>query len=424
MYEDFLHFIWQFQYFDTSQLHTSQQDTLSILDKGFPNSNAGADFHQARILINGVEWVGNVEIHLKSSHWNQHKHHLNPQYNAVILHVVWEDDQPVQREDRSYIPTLTLKDRVNSEWLYKYQAILAHQSPIPCASQLREVRPLTKMMMLDQTLVRRLEEKTFLFKALLIKNQGDWEESTYQLLSKNFGFKINSEAFLSLSQAVPLKVLQKHRDQVSQVEALLFGQAGFLDERKDDPYFKNLQQEYLFLSEKYRIYNRKLDAAAWKFLRLRPANFPEIRIAQLAALICKDQGFFSIFLENNYEELRKIFKVTQNPYWQEHYRFAKKSSKKISGLGKTSIDNIIINTVVPVLATYSLEKGHQEAMDKALQLLEKLPAENNYVLRIWAELGQPVKTAYDSQALIELYNHYCKARKCLHCSIGIELIQK
>ena len=424
MYEDFLHFIWQFQYFEMANLLSTHKDSIQILNQGFPNTQAGADFMHARVLINGVEWIGDVEIHLKSSQWNQHQHQLNPQYNSVILHVVWEDDQPVRRADQSFMPTIALKKRVDQKWLYTYQSILNNRDPIPCAGQLTKVRDITKIMMLDRTLLKRLEEKAFLFKALLVKNHYDWEESTYQFMAQNFGFKVNSEPFLRLSQSIPLKYLAKHRDTPEQIEALFFGQAGFLDVSLEDDYHKRLVREYQFLSNKYQIDYHKLEASQWNFLRLRPANFPEVRIAQFATLITQENHFFSKCLESSFEELKQVFQIKPHEYWMKHYRFAKESKGKVGKIGQKSIENLLINTVVVVLVAYSREKSQQKYMEKALHILENIKAENNKILKMWAELGLTTQTAYDSQALIELYNNYCTPKKCLQCAIGLELLQK
>jgi hypothetical protein len=424
MNEHFLYFIWQYQYFDKTDLKTTQNQMITILDVGKSNSDAGADFYYAKVLIDDVEWAGTVEIHLKSSDWQAHQHQKNKQYNNVILHVVWEDNQPAQRQDGSVLPTIELKNRVNKDWLYRYQTLLNAQNTIPCEKQFGQVSDLKKIMMLDKALSNRLEDKAFLVKALLIKNQHDWEETTYQLLAKNFGFKINSEPFLRLSQTLPLKILRKHSDNLLQIETLLFGQAGFLQnpENQDD-YLADLQKEYRFLNAKYGLENQQLSVEQWNFLRLRPVNFPTVRLAQFAALIHQYSGFFSLFIETPVKELMQKLSVSQSEYWQQHYTFAKPTQTKVPSLGKSAIENIIINTVVPILACYAKEKANQDFMDKALQLLENLKAEDNKILKIWQDLGLKVKTAFDSQACLELYNHFCSQKKCLDCTIGLALIQ-
>ena len=307
----------------------------------------------------------------------------------------------------------------------RYKYLLENQDKIPCARQITSVRDIDRLMMLDRVLSKRLEDKSFLVRSMLIKNNYDWEETTYQLLAKNFGFKINSEAFLRLSQSIPFKYLQKQKDNLHQIEAILFGQSGLLDLAEvKDKYIDLLKEEYKFLGHKYHLENKKLSSTQWKFMRLRPPNFPTIRIAQFAALIFKYSNLFSLFLEDDIQEIRKKLSIEQSDYWKTHYNFGKKSQKSIPGLGKSSIDNIFINTAVPLLACYAKEKNNEEYMDKALKILEDIPAENNRILSMWSEMGFKVKTAFDSQALIELNNNFCEKKKCLQCNIGISLIKK
>ncbi len=426
MREDFLHFIWQFQYFDQQQLQTTDRQSISVLYPGAKNTDAGPDFKQARVLINDVEWTGSVEIHLKSSFWDIHQHQHDRAYNNVVLHVVWQDDRPVRRADQSSIPTLELKGRVNLDWLYRYQSLIQNQAPIPCANLLAQVNPLKKMMMLDRVLVERLEKKAFLIRALLVSNQQDWEETTYQLLAKNFGFKVNSEVFLRLSQGLPLKIIRKHQDHPEQIEALLFGQAGFLEaitQSEADDYTRRLCREYTFLSKKYQLADQRLEVTQWKFLRLRPANFPTVRISQLATLLSQEQNLFSLLCHSKADLPLKRLAVKPSAYWQQHYHFHKPARKTVPGLGKSSIENILINTVAPLMASYALEKDQSAYMDKAIALLENLKAENNRIIKMWKELDMTVQHAQDTQALIELYQSYCQAKKCLQCSIGLNLVQ-
>ena len=433
MKEDFLHFLWLFQYFDKTNLLTTHGETLDILRVGTPNDSSGADFSLSKLHIGGVEWAGDVEIHLKSSDWNAHQHQHDQAYNNVILHVVWQNDTPVLRADGTPMPTLELKERTNLKWLHQYQILLNNKEVIPCANQFTEVSTIQKLSMLDRALIKRLENKAFLLRALLVKNQQDWEETTYQVLAKNFGFKVNSEPFLRLSQGLPLKVLLKHQDDVRQLEALLLGQAGLLwgkpqarqeNGLADEVYIQHLQKEHRFLSHKYRLEDAQLSYDQWKFMRLRPANFPTVRLTQFAALIHQHQSLFSLFFNHDYKSLTKKLRINQSDYWQTHYTVGKATDKKVPGLGKSSIENIIINTVVPLLVLYAKEKAQEEYLERATGFLENIKAEDNRILRIWEGLGLKVKNAFDSQALIELYNNYCVPKKCLNCSIGISLIKK
>jgi hypothetical protein len=423
MSEDFLYFLWQFQYFNKDDLRTTSNESLQILSVGVRNTNSGPDFHHARVLIEGIEWAGNVEIHVKSSDWHLHTHTHDRAYDSVILHIVWENDGLINRPDGSTLPTLELKTRTAPPLFRNYKALLDSNEVIPCANQFGDVPDLQKHSMLDRAMMQRLERKAEFVHELLKQNQHDWEETAYQLLAHNFGFKINSEASLRLAQGVPLKVLQKHRDNLSQIEALLMGQSGLAAENTDD-YTQNLLKEYAFLAGKYDLLPHQLRPREWKYLRLRPANFPTVRLAQLAALIQQQPSLFSLFVyAENFESLRLALRVKQSEYWQKHYLFGKEASQKVAGLGQSSVENIVINTVVPLLVAYSQAKDNRDFLDKAIVLLEQLPAEKNHLTDHWEKLGLKTKTSFDSQAVIELYNHFCKSKKCLSCTIGTALLK-
>jgi len=423
MNEAFLHYLWQFQQFDKLSLQTVSGEKISILKTGILNNDAGPDFANARLQINEIEWVGNVEIHIKSSDWKLHKHQNNEAYNNVILHVVWENDQGITRQDGSLIPTVELRSITDIQLLDKYKHLIDNQSVIPCKEQFSEVSNLSKFAILDKVLAIRLQQKAQIVEQIFEQNKGDWEETAYQLLARNFGFKLNSETFLRLAQNLPLKVLQKHRDNLNQIEAMFFGQAGLIE--KADDYSEKLSQEYDFFATKFSLKSSQLSSHEWKFLRTRPANFPTIRIAQLARLITQQQSFFSLFTQTNLiEDLRNALKIEQSIYWQEHYNFGKTSNKKLVGLGKDSINNILINTVIPLLVFYSEKTDNQELMTRCVNFLEALPAEENHITEMWEGLGLSIKTAFDSQASIELYNNYCTQKRCLKCNVGIEILKK
>jgi len=278
--------------------------------------------------------------------------------------------------------------------------------------------------MLDKALLQRLEAKAEVVNELLVENQHDWLETTYQLVAKNFGFKINSDAFLQLAKSLPFKLLQKHSANLTQVEALLFGQAGMLEAKTKDEYLSSWHREYEFLSNKYSIRGSRLEPAQWKFLRLRPANFPTLRIAQLASIIHSQGNLFSLILEaDSYEKLLQLFSCATSPYWQSHYHFAKKSKGAIAKLGQASKENLIINTVIPLLAAYGKAKDDSRFLDRAMEILQRIPSEKNKITRVWSELGVSVKTAFDSQALIEQYNNFCQKRQCLNCVVGVSIIK-
>ena len=423
MKEDFLHFVWQHQYFEHHDLRTSAGEPLQILDVGKANPNAGADFEQVKIQIGDTIWQGDAEMHIKASDWNKHQHQHNHRYNQVILHIVWQEDEKIFRPDGSALPTLVLEDKIKSNIFHKYQYLQASQSEIACEKLIDEVENLHKIAMLDKALARRLEEKAFVVKEIWLANQKDWEETTYQVLAQNFGFKVNSHQFLRLSKLTPLKYLLKHSDQLLQIEALLFGQAGFLEQTFTEIYPQTLQKEYAFLKAKYDLQAMKADE--WNFLRLRPANFPTLRIAQFAQIIRQNANLFSVFLyAEKFKTLQTLFQVGVSEYWQKHYHFGKETSKTAYKLGKNSIENIIINTICPLLVLYAKENNRQDLIDKAIAFLEQIPAEKNHITEKWKKIGFSVATAADSQALIEQFKHFCSPKKCLNCSVGINILRK
>ncbi|MEZ4903277.1 MAG: DUF2851 family protein [Spirosomataceae bacterium] len=424
MSEDFLYFLWQFQYFDSTDLQTTTGESLQIVTVGQRNTDAGPDFFNGHVWIDSLEWIGTIEMHLRSSDWHRHLHTHNHAYDSVVLHVVWENDEHIQRPDGTHLPTLELKTRTSKELLFKYHTLLENKEIIPCASHFNAVADIQKRAMLDRALMQRLQQKAEAVKMLLERNHHDWEETAYQVLAQNFGFKINAEPMLR-STGLPLKILQKHCDNLIQIEAMLLGQASFVDGiEKTDEYTATLKREYDFLASKYSLYPLQLRPREWRFLRLRPANFPTVRLAQLAALIQKQQGLFSLFIRaESLMALVKKLRVPQSPYWQKHYQFQKEAIGKVPMLGKASAENIITNSVVPLLVAYSEVKNNQDFLDRAVALLEQLPAEKNHITDQWKALGLEAKTAFDTQATIELYNSFCHKKRCLNCSIGTTILK-
>ncbi|MCU0341144.1 MAG: DUF2851 family protein [Spirosomaceae bacterium] len=424
MTEDFLHFLWKFQRFELRSLTTTSGEKLEVIAFGQHNRDAGPDFQNARLVIGGMAWAGNVEMHLKASDWRRHAHTRDAVYDSVILHVVWENDEDILRADGTPIPTLEMRHLVSPPLLNHYRQLLQSTSQIACASQFQEVNDLTRVGMVHRTAAQRLERKAEFVKILHEQNKQDWEETAYQLLAHNFGFKINGEPMLRLSVRLPFKVLQKHRNNLFQLEALLLGQSG-LQAETDDEYTTALQKEYTFLAHKYGLQGGQLKPQEWKFLRLRPANFPTVRLAQLAALIQQQDSLFSLFINvENREQIEKALRVKTSDYWQKHYLLGKETEQKVPALGKSSVENIIINTVAPLLATYAEAKDNQDFLDKAVALEEALPAEQNHITAHWKDLQLTPRTAYESQGVIELYNEFCKPKKCLECSIGATLLRK
>ncbi len=424
MSESFIHYLWQFQYFSKHNLRTTQGEDIVVFHPGFKNTHAGPDFYQSRLKIGDLEWVGSVEIHIHSSSWQTHNHNVDESYENVVLHVVWSDDKPVKRIDGSIIPTLELKSRVDDVLHLAYKKLVNSPEEIPCASSFEKVSDITKLSMLDRTLSERLETKTEVVNQLLLRNNNDWEETVYQVLAKNFGFHVNADPFLQLAQNLPYKIIMKHSDKLVQIEALLFGQAGFLEESKEDEYTSILKREYNLLSRKYNLSSGRLNKVQWKFLRLRPANFPIIRLAQFAKLLFIHRNLFSNMVEASTDmRWKTFFSLQQSEYWLRHYQFQKRTEEEIPAFGQMSMDNILINSLVPVLVAYGKSKDDQMLVDRAITILQQVKSESNKITRLWNSLELKSKNAFDSQAMIELHNNFCLRRRCLECMIGASLIK-
>lgn len=424
MTESFLHYIWQFQYFKKDDLKTSEGEVLEIFNPGIRNSHAGPDFSESKIKIGELEWRGSVEIHIRASGWNDHQHHTDHAYEKVVLHVVWENDKLLQRTDGSVMPTLELKDKVDLAHWDRYKKLFTSVESIPCSTNWRDVPEITKLSMIEGALVKRLETKAEIVKALLSKNGNNWEEVCYKLLMRNFGFKVNAEPMTQLAEVLPYKILLKHIDKPSQVEALLFGQAGFLEKVKEDDYTSLLKREYQILSSKYKFGERRMNVVQWRFLRMRPANFPTMRLAQLASLLVAQKNLFSKIVESpSYSDLIKLFAIDSSEYWQHHYLPGKESKTRVPSFGKSSVENLMINTIAPILTAYGQVHDEQVFIDRAVEILQHLPAEDNKIVREWSNLGHRVTSSFDSQGLIELYNDFCMKRRCLECAVGAHIIK-
>ncbi len=424
MNEDFLSFVWRYQYFDAANLRTETGEALQILRIGQLNTDAGPDFAEARVLLDGMEWAGAVELHVRSSDWELHRHPGDAAYESVVLHVVWDDDRPVRRQDGTSVPTLVLQNRVKSAVRERYERLMESKAEIPCAPQFRDVPRLQKISMLDRVLLERLDGKAARVTELWEANNRDWEETAYQWLAQYFGFRLNAPAFLRLAQIVPLKILQKHRQSGLQIEALLFGTSGLLPDDSEEDYGQELQREYQFLAAKYGLLSQKMALTEWKFFRLRPAGFPTVRLAQFAMLLQNEAGLFaSLTTVENADDLRKMLRVGQSEYWQKHYQFGKVAAKKVPALGKDAADLLIINAAVPLLVAYARQRDNAAFLDRAVRWLEQISGEKNHITRAWAELGMRVSTAFDSQALIEWHNGYCVKKRCLECTVGATLVR-
>ena len=415
--EDFLHYVWRFKQFDFKNIKTTEGEAIQIFQVGDYNTDGGPDFKNAKLQIGETTWAGHIEIHVKASDWLKHGHSSNPAYNNVILHVVFEADTVILNAVGQPIPTFELRKRIPLKLKNNYLKLLYEKAWIPCANQIEIVSDFTKTLWLDRLLIERLEQKTAYFEAALQRNNNDWETTFYQMIARSFGLKINVDPFERLAQSLPLLTLTKHKNNRFQLEALFFGQSGLLDNDFEEDYPNQLKKEYAFLQHKYQL--QTLPKAMWQFLRLRPPSFPTVRIALLAVLIHQSTHLFSKVLEaESVETLEKLLTVQVSDYWLTHYVFDKVSQKRKKSLGKSTIQLIIINTIIPFLFLYGKRKSEEKYKEKALKLLETLPAEKNKIIEKWQSLDFKTQNAYQTQSLLHLKKHYCDAQQCLRCAIG------
>lgn len=417
MNEAFLQFIWKMKLFTTTGIFTTDGDPITLIHNGDHNTHSGPDFTNARIKIGGTTWAGNVELHIRSSEWNEHKHSSDRAYDNVILHAVYIHD-----DEKSKMPTLVLKNLIDEKLIDTYKFMMQTAAWIPCEKSLHTVNEITIKQQLNRLLTERLEQKALNVENRLILNNQDWEETCYQLIARNFGTNINADPFEGVARSLPYKIILKHLNQPKQIEALLFGQAGFLEGSFRELYPHQLQAEYVFLKSKYRL--EGIRPLEWKFLRMRPANFPTVRMSQLASFLSAHDRLFSAILSCvDSKSIKKIFQAEASAYWKEHYHFKKAAAVKSATLGKDTIDLILINTIAPLLFLYGKKTGNEQICVNAVDLLEHLEAENNTIIRQWERLGIKAKHAGDSQALLELKKNYCSNKRCLECSVGFTILK-
>lgn len=419
MTERLLQFIWQFQYFNRSELTTATDEAIQVILPGQFNTNQGPDFINSKIRINQALWVGNIELHIKTSYWNRHKHEEDKNYSNVILHVVWEHDDKSMEKN---IPVLELRNRVSKILLQQYDTLMNNTAFIPCQENIKNIKEITWNSWKERLLAERLLRKASIVDHFLQQSNYHWEESFWWLLARNFGMKVNASAFETVARSISLKILSRHKNQIHQLEALLFGQAGFLQRNFNEDYPALLKKEYQFLQAKYKL---KPVHEPFYFLRMRPGNFPTVRLAQLAILINQSSHLFSKIKEAvSVKEIRQWFDLAANDYWHYHYRFDEESAFKKKNIGNTMINNIIINTIAPALFAYGNYNKEDKYKTKALQWLEDTPAETNAITKGFELLGIQNGNAYDSQSLIELRNEYCNRKRCLDCAVGNYLLKK
>ena len=427
MREDFLHYVWQHQYFDKTDLRTAEGAEIQVLRPGYRNADAGPDFLNARLRVGEVEWNGAVEIHLRASDWARHRHQTDAKYDQVILHVVGRHDADVARTNGSRIPALALDARLAPELLTRYQALVEAPAaaPLPCAALLGLVPEITKILMTERALLERVERKADDLLALHQHLGQDWEATAYHALMAAFGFQKNSEPLARLAKALPLAVLRRHRHNQRQLEALLFGQAGFLVDNEEtvaDEYIQDLKSEHAFLQRKYGLESVALLVHEWNYLRLRPANFPAVRLGQLAGLLHARPALFDALLTaQSVAALAEFFQAPAPVYWRTHFRPGRPG--KAPALGSSSTALLITNVVVPLRVAYARHVGQPALVESSVALLSELPAEHNQFTDRYAALGFAHRTAADSQGLLALHKAYCTPRRCLHCAIGSRLVQ-
>ena len=429
--EQLLHYTWKHKLYPLKELTTSDGQRVEIVDPGLHNRNAGPDFFNAKIRIGSTMWVGNVEIHDKSSDWYQHGHDKDSRYDNVVLHVAAELDTEVMKSNGEYVPQLQLS--VPDDVLTHYEELQKTDEYPPCYKVIPHLSALIIHSWMAALQTERLEQKTEAIRKRAELCNGSWEDAYFVTLARNYGFGINGEVFEQWAYNIPLNAVAHHRDDLFQIEAIFMGQAGLLEldsipeyyqkDALNDGYFAKLRNEYQYLAHKFSM--KPIDFKLWRFLRLRPQNFPHIRISQLANLYYQQKAGLSQLIEcETLDELKNVLKSQVTPYWETHYTFGSTSPKNEKHLSYGSINLLMINTAIPMLFAYGRHTSKEVLCDRAFDFLEQLKAENNHIIRMWQQVGLPVKTAGDSQALIQLKKEYCDKKECLRCRFGYEYLRR
>lgn len=417
MKEEFIYYLWENRLL-SNDLSTIDGDEVSIVTVGVRNYDAGPDYLNARIRIGKTLWVGHVEMHVNSSDWFKHGHQDDDAYKNVVLHVVYHNDC-----ERLKIPTLVIDGKFDESILMQYEGFMKSRLWIPCEKMIADVQQFTWLSWLERIVVERLETEVKDVYAHLVENNFNWEETVYQRVMRYLGMKVNNDAFERLAKLLPLKILRKHVDNALQVEAMIFGCAGFLEQTFTEDYPVLLQREFKVLKSKFDLISMPM--AYWKFLRMRPPNFPTVRLAQTASLICSCDTLFSKLLSiSDLETMRTMFDVEANEYWDTHFIFGKPSKMMKKTLGATAIDVLIINAIVPILFCYGMYHDDENLKSRSLEFLGKMEPEDNLVIRNFRKMGVNVRNAQQSQAILHLYNCYCKKRKCLNCRVFRACLKK
>lgn len=421
MKEDFLHYLWKFKKFDTSNLITSNGEKLTIENSGSYLQLAGPDFFNSQITIENQKWAGNVEIHLKSSDWYAHHHERDSNYDSVILHVVWDHDVEIYRKNNTEIPVLILKNLVSKETLNNYQSLVSPKSWIFCEKQIESVNSFIMLNWQERLFFERLERKSKPIFDLAESTLHDWDAILFCQLAKNFGLNTNGESFYNMANSIPFSIIRKEANDLFNLESLLFGIAGLLEINKEDHYYKKLKGNFDYLVQKYQLQSNSFTSL--QFFKHRPDNFPTIRVSQLANVYyCQQQLFSKIIKADNVATIYEIFDKSVSEYWETHYQFDKISPKKKKALSKSFIDLLIINTIIPLQFAYAKSKG-KEISEKLISLLNQVKPEANAIIDKFSSFGLKAQNAFETQALLQLKNEYCNKNRCLECSIGMELLK-
>lgn len=409
--EDFIYYLWENRLL-IKDLKTTDGEDINIISIGHRNNNSGADYLNARIKINKTLWAGQIEIHVLASDWFKHKHQYDDNYNNVILHVVYRKDT-----DEVKIPTLEIKDKFDKSLFYNYKTFLHSKNWIPCSDHIGNVQNFTLISWLDRMLIEHLENECKDLGLKLKNCNYDWEQTFYQRLMRHFGLKVNNDAFEYLSKILPLSLLLRHRDNKIYIESMMFGCAGFLENEFDEEYPLLLKREFKMLRSKFGL--KVMPASNWKFLRLRPPNFPTIRIAQLAKILINNGNMFSLIRDSDdIEGISRLFEVELDPYWDNHFQFNKTSKiERRKTLGKTAIDSVIINAIVPILFHYGHTHSIESYKEKAMCYLEQIEAEDNLIIRNFKNSGIILQNSFQTQAIMYMHKYYCTKRRCLECRI-------
>ena len=422
MNEEFINYLWTFQLLSPN-LKTTSEEEIIIISPGVRNTDSGPDFFNAMIEIDNTRWAGNVEIHVNSSDWFKHKHQNNPAYNSIILHVVFNDDKPIYRKDSELIPALELKHKFNTSILDNYKAFLSSKNSIPCHNLIHNIKHFDKLSWFDNLMAERLEKKSDDILALLKLTKNDFLQVFYQRLARGMGYTANADAMEMLASSLPLNLLLKHKDNLMQIEALLFGQSGLLSDTHKDKYPLELKKEYDFLKSKYKL--QPMDGSLWRFMRMRPVSFPTIRISQFVNIIYNSSGLLNKILESKkLQDVINLLSASASHYWNNHYRFDKLAPGKSKKLGLSSVNIILINTIIPTMFVYGKMKNKYSLQERALNWLGEIKAESNSITREFLSMGITAENAMQSQAMLQLKNNYCIKKRCLSCRFGHVLLNR